>query len=340
MSMLAVLLLLVSEALPLGPFEALPLPAPRNLAVPFELAARLPADGIRVATLPDHHPKYGPQSLLVVAIARDGIHVLGQMPVDADSVAFKWLDGHTLFLATNDFKDRIVHITRIVDGVGAEIVAIPPDAWQLAADEEAPVTIELLLSGSPTQRWIGGCVKPLVDEPGCKTQRYLRVDASPFVVSRKAPRPRPADRDRGLAALPTARPPAGVSVVLTHRNGVRGLSCKSPLGACEWPDDYGDFQTQPKKLRWVHDKPPIFVVEGPHVWPMGERTTVREAFVACEPEPMRDFRWLGAGVWARAPATTDGEQSIMQPYWRFYLDNVPVAEVPGDTRLQFALAPR
>lgn len=313
---------------------------PRTLATPAGLATALPPAGLRIATRTDGRLR--PARLLVLSLDQTGLHLLGEAPATAYSAALRWLDGHTLYFAASDDESRTTRVTRFVDGVAAETTTVTASDWQLRTNETAPTTVDLFLGGNTaatSQRWLAGCVRVPDDFAPCKTTRYLRIDVSPFVTSKRRPATRKVDKDRGLAALPEAQPPVGVAVKLTREFGTPALVCTSPGGGTIWPPDSGDFETRPKKLRWVHPTPPIFIVEGPHTWPMGDVSTEREAFVACEPAPMADFRWLGNGVWARHQTASDEGQAIPQAMWSFYLNDVLIAETPGDDDSDFAIAP-
>lgn len=303
------------------------------------LAARLPADGLMMATI----EATSEAELSIFRLDRAGLHLLWRGP-GADRIL--WADERTLIAMNGGTSDhRDVTIRTFVD-VGE------PTTQEIANDggpaPGVPVPGATLVRGREGEVWLRRCMdKDIVrvddnNVVGCEQTVYRRVhppSTEPDTTTRPATSTRAAARS--TAAV---KPPAGITLkrtTVTRKNELdktdkhKVLKCTSPAGTALIPD-----VTEPTfevyevlSMRWVREKPPIFGVTSRTRSPMGEKATFESFYIACDPTLLDSYREIADGIWAQLERIQlyypDGSPGLHRGVWHFYVDETELVQVPG-----------
>lgn len=339
--------------------------------------ARLPAEGILIATRTDRDhanapPIERPDVFLIDRLTRHGVVEVHREEA-TQVVAFGWLDHKTLIVYSED-PAHTANLRRFIDGVPGAPLAIPLDAWQLAAAPERSATLAITTAG---EIWLLRCTRRA--DTGdmwskCIEPAALRLDTGPpFARATKLPANVIAgrvsqDTEWGghliAAELPHVAPPPMHSLTMfkvpaaKRKNFMssydRGWRCRSPTGTSEWPygSDWVERQNiptfRPTALTWVSTNPPRYLLEGTATNMVSDTVTWRVVFRACADHPLDDAAFLGNGLWAETDASVASVASAPaakpdEPYvhavWRLFLDDDLVGALIG-SKLWFAPQPR
>ncbi|MFO0750234.1 MAG: hypothetical protein U1F43_31885 [Myxococcota bacterium] len=331
-------------------------PAPASIAQPTiapEVAARIPPDGLMIATMTLHGTEDGPDFMVIWKLAPSGLTELHrETGVSVSELA--WVDAHTLVALERRGDDGSTKVRRFRDGQpdGAPIAVAPAD-WKDLAPADALQETELML-GPDGAVWLHECAESKMSEDGlsetCLKHALVRVDATPFEVVSKLPKGLTrdgvlaiSDQLLDLADLGKVPTPEGFTAKIVNatigEQKWRALECTAGAQKATWPNaDTGDvmFGVKPDKLAWVRTTPPLVAIQGKAVNPVGQESRPTLVFRACSPTPLEAYRTLGDAVWAEHIASTAaGTESA----WHLFVDDVLVGVMPG-SEYYFAPAPR
>lgn len=307
---------------------------PEALAPQPKLAAAtqalIPHDGVMFAT---RTTRGTGDVLLLYQVQPTGLREVYRQPNTSVST-MGWLDRKTLVLYSEGSNGEGI-VQRIVDGKPVPAIAVPLEAWKIAA----PVGIAALHLYQTGEVWLQRCVRradAVVPDSECTATAALRVDQATPLLAKALPATaelvhRVVDVHRGWyrfdsSTAPTiAAPPKHKLEMFTVKGAKRknfmatydkGWRCSRPPAAdatanepdvdatFEWPYgsewiELGNITTfRPSSVRWVTAVPARYVVEGTATNMLGESWQLSALFYACENAPVAAAAYLGHNIWA------------------------------------------
>jgi len=325
---------------------------------PEELLKQLPSGGIRFATelngsTPDDKGRF-----VIGQVDSTGLKLLAD-EAHSDYGAVLWLD-HSRLVAISGFTDSDVSLQVYVDGLrSGGRVPVPAEVWQLKPGEELGMLAELGRDDKG-QVWLGNCVQFNESDP----ERCSSWVGVPFDVATKTFGETVRKRPKGLiharfngpgvdpASVKGVKAPKGWKIRFHKTNildgsammgsgrGLPAFTCKGPDGTATWPTSdvvNWEFSPRPKRVTWIMQDPPIYVVSGTATSPIGTSSKGSMAFSGCSPQAMDGFALTGTPVWF------EGRQELTDfvvtgSHWIVRVGPHELGQVRGSNYL-FSLAP-
>lgn len=300
--------------------------------------ARIPAGGLWFASVGDGTPS----RFFIYRVDPDG--VFEAYREDGSAIyTFGWADADTLWTLADDGpvgEATGVIVTRFVRGQKEREYRVGHDTW---TGPGSGSWVQLMLG--PGEVALARCEEEDTDAmpPVCRKKTMRRLEGDAWVYRKKlAKGTKDVVGARYASPLPKGiKAPPGYSVKKAKVDGLPGLACQGPDGEHLWPQESDvvnrEFQVQPKKLTWIHAKPPLLAIEGPRMTPIEILQKQTQVLVGCPARTPYGFHWLGDGIWAELVDLSDSRFTPWQ--WKIWVDDVHVASLHGGMGL-FAPAPR
>ena len=325
---------------------------------PDELLQQLPADGIRFATQLVEHTPDSKGRFVIGHIDVDGLKLLAD-EYHSDFHSVLWLD-HSHLVAFGGYADSGVFMQRYVDGrPRGERTPVPNELWKLKPGEELGMLFELGRDRKG-KVWVGNCLQfGEMDPTRCVSWVGMPFDPDTNTFGapvRKVPKGFVDVRMQGAGVDPkrvkgVKAPPEvkirlhktaildGSAMMGTGR-GVPAFTCTSPEGSATWPSAdviNWEFLPRPKKVHWIMNEPPLYLVAGPTTSPIATTGYGYMAFRGCSKQAMDGFALTGTPVWFELRYEL-ADVVVTGSHWIVRVGNHELGKVPGSTYL-FALAP-